>query len=373
MSTARFCNYCDAGRFKCRCDAGPRRPRSSCESSCDELTARTMRRTSKTSVVSLLLLASARTADAYVVGSRSASQRAPPIQLSATETPVPPPDVAPPPAASTTTPSSIPVPPPDLPASLETCSQPLKPGQAIRGLYRAFNSRDAEAAASYLTEDCVYEDLLLGPYTVCRGRQAFCDALKFHPAFVSAQFFSELPFASLLPDLTLEVDSVAEGVDTVGVEWHVQLGDQPFPLGRGLSQASVDPATGKIVSSAPRPARLRARPNCARARDRDRPRPPPARRAASSTLRRRRGASSARCSCPRSPSPRWRPAGSRRTWTASAAPGPRRRRRPSSRRRSCCARARTPRTPTGGSASRWEALADRSGCRFCVRRILSPT
>ena len=123
-----------------------------------------MRRTSKTSVVSLLLLASARTADAYVVGSRPASLRAPPVLLSAT-TPVPPPDVAPPPAASTTTPSSIPLPPPDLPASLETCSQPLKPGQAIRGLYRAFNSRDAEAAASYLTEDCVYEDLLLGPYT----------------------------------------------------------------------------------------------------------------------------------------------------------------------------------------------------------------
>ena len=217
------------------------------------------------SVVSqLLLLASARTTAAYVVGSRSASLRAPPVLLSAT-TPVPPPDVAPPPAASTTTPSSIPVPPPDLPASLETCSQPLKPGQAIRGLYRAFNSRDAEAAASYLTEDCVYEDLLLGPYTVCRGRQAFCDALKFHPAFVSAQFFSELPFASLLPDLTLEVDSVAEGVDTVGVEWHVQLGDQPFPLGRGLSQASVDPATGKIVRAAApgpiaRPAKLRARP-----------------------------------------------------------------------------------------------------------------
>ena len=227
-----------------------------------------MQTSTKTSVVSLLLLASARTADAYVVGSRSASLRAPLVLLSATA-PVPPPDVAPPPAASTTTPSSIPVPPPDLPASLETCSQPLKPGQAIRGLYRAFNSRDAEAAASYLTEDCVYEDLLLGPYTVCRGRQAFCDALKFHPAFVSAQFFSELPFASLLPDLTLEVDSVAEGVDTVGVEWHVQLGDQPFPLGRGLSQASVDPATGKIVSA------RRARPDCARARHRDRDRPRP--------------------------------------------------------------------------------------------------
>eukprot|EP00965_Chrysotila_dentata_P054687 1815532-Pleurochrysis_carterae.AAC.1 len=27
------------------------------------------------------------------------------------------------------------------------------------------------------------------------------------------------------------VDSVAEGETTVGVEWHVEVGDTPFPLG----------------------------------------------------------------------------------------------------------------------------------------------
>ena len=56
--------------------------------------------------------------------------------------------------------------------------QILRPAQAIKGLYAAFNARDAACVASFLTDDCVYEDLLLGPYTVCRGRQAFCDALK---------------------------------------------------------------------------------------------------------------------------------------------------------------------------------------------------
>jgi len=71
-------------------------------------------------------------------------------------------------------------------------------------------------------------------------------ALQFHPAFVSSRLFDGLPFANLLPDLTLEVDSIAEGVDTVGVEWHVQCGDSAFPLGRGLSQASVCTETGKI-------------------------------------------------------------------------------------------------------------------------------
>ena len=122
----------------------------------------------------------------------------------------------------------------------------LTPSRAIKGLYAAFNARDAACVASFLTEECVYEDLLLGPATVCRGKRAFLNALRFHPAFVTSRLFSGLPFADLLPDLTLEVDSIAEGVDTVGVEWHVQCGDSAFPLGRGLSQAQVCTRTGKI-------------------------------------------------------------------------------------------------------------------------------
>ena len=124
--------------------------------------------------------------------------------------------------------------------------QILRPAQAIKGLYAAFNARDAACVASFLTEDCVYEDLLLGPATVCRGKEAFMSALQFHPAFVSSRILDGLPFAKLLPALTLEVDSIAEGEDTVGVEWHVQCGDSAFPLGRGLSQARVCSRTGKI-------------------------------------------------------------------------------------------------------------------------------
>ncbi|KAL1510967.1 hypothetical protein AB1Y20_005792 [Prymnesium parvum] len=127
----------------------------------------------------------------------------------------------------------------------------LTPAQAIKGLYRAFNARDADRVASFLTEDCVYEDLLLGPSTVCRGREAFVNALRFHPAFVSNKLFKDSPFGSLFPDVVIEVDSIAEGVDTVGVEWHVQVKrddgkEFPFPLGRGLSQAKVCVETGKI-------------------------------------------------------------------------------------------------------------------------------
>ena len=80
----------------------------------------------------------------------------------------------------------------------------------------------------------------------------------------------------MLPELTLEIDSIAEGENTVGVEWHVQFageegfrkaessllvqlkrdqfrtsysgryGESAFPLGRGLSQARVCTRSGKI-------------------------------------------------------------------------------------------------------------------------------
>ena len=43
------------------------------------------------------------------------------------------------------------------------------------------------------------------------------------------------------------VDTSAEGRDTVGVEWHVEVGGGAFPLGRGLSQAKVDLETGLIT------------------------------------------------------------------------------------------------------------------------------
>lgn len=124
--------------------------------------------------------------------------------------------------------------------------QVLSPGMAIKGLYAAFNARSLAGVGSFLTDDCVYEDLLFGPATICRGKKAFMNALQFHPAFVSSSVFSKLPFADALPDLTLEVDSIAEGKDVVGVEWHVQCGQYAFPLGRGLSQAEICPETGKI-------------------------------------------------------------------------------------------------------------------------------
>jgi hypothetical protein len=129
----------------------------------------------------------------------------------------------------------------------ENAQAVLKPGAAIRGLYDAFNQKNATAAAEFLDDDVIYEDLLLGPNTICRGKEAFTSVLKFHPAFVTSAVFSQLPITRNLPELRLVVDSVAEGFDTVGVEWHVEVGSSPFPLGRGLSQAKTNPYTGKIT------------------------------------------------------------------------------------------------------------------------------
>jgi hypothetical protein len=120
--------------------------------------------------------------------------------------------------------------------------------RAIRGLYDAFNARDAERAGSFLTDDCVYEDLLLGPATVCRGKESFIGALSMHPAFISDRFVAALPreWRTGLPGLELVVDSVADGVGAVGVEWHVELGGSAIPLGRGLTHAIICQRTGKI-------------------------------------------------------------------------------------------------------------------------------
>jgi ketosteroid isomerase-like protein len=129
----------------------------------------------------------------------------------------------------------------------------VRPRDAIRALYKAFNDRDAPRVASLLAEDVVYEDLLLGASTICRGRESFSQALAFHPAFLSAQL--GLPMGRL----ELVVDDVAcDGERSVGVEWHVELNGEPFPLSRGLSLATINAAgeLERVVDIAEAPWRV---------------------------------------------------------------------------------------------------------------------
>lgn len=122
-----------------------------------------------------------------------------------------------------------------LNSELALLEQRVRPRDQIRKLYEAFNARDADGVASVLSEDVVYEDLLLGASTVCRGKTAFKRALQWHPAFVGSKL--ELP----LGRLDVVVDEVAcDGSRSVGVEWHVEWNKRPVPLGRGLSLATLD-------------------------------------------------------------------------------------------------------------------------------------
>ena len=56
--------------------------------------------------------------------------------------------------------------------ALEAGHRHATPKQQIRALYDAFNARDGPAVAALLADDVVYEDLLLGESTICRGKAA---------------------------------------------------------------------------------------------------------------------------------------------------------------------------------------------------------
>ena len=72
-------------------------------------------------------------------------------------------------------------------------------------------------------------------------------ALRFHPAFLSSRLFDGLPFADLLPSLTLEVDSIAEGVDTVGEQGAVRR--RGAPLAGTADSSPVETPSGSPTTS----------------------------------------------------------------------------------------------------------------------------
>jgi len=131
------------------------------------------------------------------------------------------------------------------PAALRRAVPETAGGEAILGFYDAFNLRDLDGLGQFITDDCVYEDLLLGAATTISGKQNLLDTLRFHPAF-AAQDFS-VPLMGRIPPITLQVAQMVEGGDNIiGIEWQAMIGDKELPLGRGLSQVRICPHTGKI-------------------------------------------------------------------------------------------------------------------------------
>ena len=112
---------------------------------------------------------------------------------------------------------------------------------AIRKYFDAWNARDMELACAQFADDLEYED------TQYAGAFRGKEQLKAH----LNKCADNLP-----PTFQFCVDEVADGGDTVGVQWHVENDGEELPFTRGCSMYKADPKTGLLVSGfdVPEPA-----------------------------------------------------------------------------------------------------------------------
>jgi len=113
----------------------------------------------------------------------------------------------------------------------------------MKAYFAAWNERDMEAAVDIWAEDCQYED------TQYAGAFEGKDALRAHLIKV----------ADALPEsFAFVVDEVADGGDTVGVQWHVESDGEPLPFTRGCSVYTAN-ADGLLATGfdVPEPAPIK--------------------------------------------------------------------------------------------------------------------
>ena len=98
-----------------------------------------------------------------------------------------------------------------------------------------------DLACAQFSDDCEYED------TQYPGAFSGKEALKAH----LNKCADNLP-----PSFRFCIDEVADGGDTVGVQWHVENNGEALPFTRGCSLYKVDPQTGLLISGfdVPEPA-----------------------------------------------------------------------------------------------------------------------
>lgn len=104
---------------------------------------------------------------------------------------------------------------------------------AVRRYFDAWNARDMASACNQFAADCAYEDTLYpDPFT---GKPALVAHLN--------KCADALP-----PSFQFCIDEVADGGDTVGIQWHVESNGNALPFTRGCSLYKADPKTGKLLS-----------------------------------------------------------------------------------------------------------------------------
>lgn len=102
----------------------------------------------------------------------------------------------------------------------------------VRRYFELWNERKMDEAISLFTEDCSYEDTLYPE--VFAGK----DQLRRHL----------LRVADALPDsFAFCVDTISDGGDSIGVQWHVENAGSPLPFTRGSSMYRLDPTRTKIA------------------------------------------------------------------------------------------------------------------------------
>ena len=127
--------------------------------------------------------------------------------------------------------------PPTLP---KLGNQPGRASASIQRYFEAWNARDMDLACDQFADDCEYDD------TQYSGSFTGKAALREHLFRVAD---------ALPPTFEFCIDEIADGGDTVGVQWHVENAGQPLPFTRGCSMYKSN-AEGKLISGfdVPEPA-----------------------------------------------------------------------------------------------------------------------
>ncbi|CAN1147749.1 hypothetical protein LINPERHAP2_LOCUS16051 [Linum perenne] len=101
----------------------------------------------------------------------------------------------------------------------------------VRGFYEGINDRDLKAVEELIAHNCVYEDLIFPRPFV--GRKAI---LEFFNKFID----------SISGDLKFAIDDIsAQDSSAVGVTWHLEWKEKPFPFSKGCSFYRLEVINGK--------------------------------------------------------------------------------------------------------------------------------
>lgn len=105
--------------------------------------------------------------------------------------------------------------------------------EVIELIYQAINNRDVKTAMEWVDDNCIYQDLNFSkPF---EGKEAVKNLFE--------ESCENVP-----DDLKFIIDEITTGDPfKVGVLWHVELDNIPFPNGRGVSFYRISETTGKLI------------------------------------------------------------------------------------------------------------------------------